>query len=69
MTNDSAPDFSSLRFEEALQRLEHIVEALENDPPGIEDAIQRYEEGIALVRLCQERLERAELRIQELRLE
>ena len=69
MSNDEAPTNDSLSFEEALQRLEQIIETLENDPPGIEEAVKTYEEGIALVRHCQERLDKAELRIQELRLE
>ncbi|MEZ4698988.1 MAG: exodeoxyribonuclease VII small subunit [Rhodothermales bacterium] len=69
MSNDEAPIHETLSFEEALQRLEQIIETLENDPPGIDEAVKTYEEGIALVRRCQERLEKAELRIQELRLE
>ncbi|MDZ4702197.1 MAG: exodeoxyribonuclease VII small subunit [Rhodothermales bacterium] len=69
MSSDEAQAHDSLSFEEALQRLEQIIETLENDPPGIEEAVRTYEEGIALVRHCQERLEKAELRVQELRLE
>ncbi len=69
MPHDDAPAYDSLTFEDALQRLEQIIDTLENDPPGIEEAVKTYEEGIQLVRHCQERLEKAEIRVQELRLE
>lgn len=69
MSSDAPSPEDALSFEEALQRLEQIVDTLENDPPGLDEALRTYEQGIQLVRRCQERLDQAELRIQELRLE
>ena len=53
-------------FEEALQRLEEIVETLEDDPPALEEALDTYEEGVALANDCLSRLEDAEQRVSEL---
>ena len=62
-------DPSSLRFEEALQRLESLVALLEADEASLEEALQAYEEGVHLARHCLARLHTAELRVQELALE
>jgi exodeoxyribonuclease VII small subunit len=53
-------------FEEALSRLESIVEAIETGDLPLEQLLSRYEEGTRLVKLCQERLAAAEIRIQQL---
>lgn len=52
-------------FEEALTRLEKIVEELEDDSISLEKSIELYEEGIKLSKLCTKTLEDAELRIQK----
>ena len=51
-------------FEEAYERLRESVEELEAGPLGLEEAIARYEEGMRLARLCNEMLDRAEVRLQ-----
>ena len=51
-------------FENALQRLEAIVQQLEKGELTLEDSLKLYEEGIRLSRLCHERLEEAEGRIE-----
>lgn len=50
-------------FEESLAELERIVEALEDGQLGLDEALTRYEEGVALVKLCHARLQQAEQRI------
>jgi exodeoxyribonuclease VII small subunit len=62
---DSAKS-SSLPFEEALQKLEVIVEAMEAGDLPLETLIARYEEGTRLAKVCQEKLAEAELKIQQL---
>lgn len=52
-------------FEEALTRLEEIVEQLEDESISLEKSIELYEEGIELSKTCTETLEKAELRIQQ----
>lgn len=55
-----------LPFEEALKRLEVIVESMEGDDLPLESLLTRYEEGTRLVQQCQTRLAEAELKIQQL---
>ena len=51
-------------FEGAMNRLEEIVEQMESGKMMLEDLIVRYEEGMKLVKVCQERLTSAEQRIE-----
>ena len=53
-------------FEEALQKLETVVEAMEGDDLPLETLLAKYEEGAKLVKICQEKLAEAELKIQQL---
>jgi len=53
-------------FEAALSRLEQIVVALEKGDLSLEESLKLYEEGISRARLCQERLEAAEAKIEVL---
>ena len=53
-----------LKFEKALERLEKIVEELEAGDIPLEDALKKYEEGVRLSRLLNERLAQAEKKIQ-----
>ncbi len=53
-------------FEEALQKLESVVEAMESDDLPLETLLAKYEEGAKLVKICQEKLSEAELKIQQL---
>jgi exodeoxyribonuclease VII small subunit len=53
-----------LNFEGAMDRLEEIVEQMESGKMMLEELIVRYEEGMKLVKICQERLASAEQRIE-----
>ena len=53
-------------FEEALQKLETVVEAMEADDLPLETLLAKYEEGAKLVKICQQKLAEAELKIQQL---
>lgn len=54
-----------LSFEEALTRLEEIVEELEAENISLEESVKLYEEGIELSKTCTQTLEDAELRIEK----
>ena len=56
---------TSLPFEQALKKLEAIVETMESDDLELETLLAKYEEGTRLARLCQEKLAEAELKIQQ----
>lgn len=51
-------------FEGALKRLEQIVEALESGDLPLEKAINKFEEGVQLSRLCTKRLDETEKRVE-----
>jgi len=53
-------------FEEALERLEHIVEELEGGALTLEESLARYEEGMKLSRRLTQTLDDAERRIEKL---
>jgi exodeoxyribonuclease VII small subunit len=55
---------TELNFESAMDRLEKIVEQMESGKLPLEDLIVRYEEGMNLVKICQERLAKAEQKIE-----
>jgi exodeoxyribonuclease VII small subunit len=57
---------AELSFEEALERLERLVERLEEGKVPLEESLAAYAEGTRLVKLCLARLEKAELLIKEL---
>lgn len=57
----------TLSFEQAFEQLEAAVEALQDGQMSLEQALNYYEEGMKLAQHCNELLEKAELRVQQLR--
>lgn len=53
-------------FERALQELEERVRKLDSGDLPLEEALRNFEEGVGLVRECQELLDQADRRIVEL---
>ena len=62
-SQNAEPDLSRLSFEQALNRLDETVKALEAGGLSLADATRLYEEGMKLARVCSEMLASAELRI------
>jgi exodeoxyribonuclease VII small subunit len=60
---------AKLSFEDALAKLEGIVESMEGGEVPLADLLAKFEEGNRLLKQCQERLENAELKIEQLRKE
>lgn len=56
-----------LSFEEALKRLETIVETMENGDLALEDLVIKFAEGDTLLKSCNKRLKTAELKIEKLK--
>ncbi len=52
------------QFEDALKKLETIVDKMERGNLSLEEAMEAFTEGIRLVRYCHEKLEEAESKIQ-----
>ncbi len=55
---------SKLSFEEALARLESIVAALEEGQVPLAESLERYEEGVKLLKQCYQSLSTAERKIE-----
>ena len=64
MSSKTKPPAAELNFEKAMDRLEAIVEQMESGKLPLEDLIVRYEEGMNLVKVCQDRLTKAEQKIE-----
>jgi len=52
-----------LTYEEAVQRLEEIVERLENAEIPLEESLSSFQEGIKLSRYCREKLAEIEYKV------
>ena len=59
-----APKSAEHTFESALERLEGIVEEMEGDRLPLESLLERYSEGTSLLKVCQEKLDAAEKKIE-----
>ena len=56
-----------MSFEGALTKLEAAVAQLEQgDALTLDESLQAFEEGVRLTRFCREKLDEAELRVQQL---
>jgi exodeoxyribonuclease VII small subunit len=57
---------NDLKFEEALGRIDQLVQELEDGEIALDKMLEKYEEGSHLIRFCMEQLNRAEARIKKL---
>ena len=64
-TLKSSEENAGIAFEEALKKLEEIVESMETGELPLESLLARFEEGTRLAKVCQDRLEQAELKIKQ----
>ncbi len=53
-------------YEALIERLQTVVERLETGQLPLAEALQLYEEGVALAARCQQMLDAAELRVEQL---
>ena len=61
-----APD-TKLSFEDALVKLETIVESMESGEVPLAELLAKFEEGTKLLKVCESRLKDAELKIEQLK--
>ncbi len=57
---------AKLKFEEAMERLQGIVEKLENGEESLESSMKLFEEGAKLSAQCYQMLDRAEQKVTQL---
>jgi exodeoxyribonuclease VII small subunit len=58
---------AKLSFEAALTKLEAIVESMESGEVPLAELLAKFEEGSALLKVCEKRLKDAELKIEQLK--
>ena len=56
-------------FEQAIDRLEHLVSKLESGEVQLDEMLQLYEEGTGLIKYCLDKLDHAEKQIKQLRVD
>ena len=54
---------SPIDFEDAILELENIVKQIENDEVKLETALEKYQQGVRLVKFCQDKLATVEQKI------
>jgi exodeoxyribonuclease VII small subunit len=59
-------ELESLPFEQAMERLEKVVQLLEQGEVPLEKAIQLFQEGMEFAHLCGQKLEWAEQQVEML---
>ncbi len=59
-------EYKELKFEEALVKLEEVVRQLESGELTLEESLKLFESGVALARICSQKLDEAEGKIQQL---
>jgi exodeoxyribonuclease VII small subunit len=62
----AAPPANPPKFEQALRELETTMRELEDGSTTLDEALMKYEKGVALIRQCYAALSNAEQRIKEL---
>ncbi len=58
---------AEMKFDQALKRLEKIVEEMEEEEVPLEESLKKYEEGVKLSAFCLEKLDQAEKKIEILK--
>jgi exodeoxyribonuclease VII small subunit len=59
----------TISFEDALGRLESIIDSMESGDTPLADLVAKFEEGSTLLKVCQAKLKEAELKIEKLNLQ
>lgn len=59
---------TDLSYEEAFEKLAQTITTLQDGRLDLENALAQYEEGMRLAQYCHDLLQKAELRVQQLRL-
>lgn len=66
---ETKKESKKLSYEEALEKLEGIIEAMEDGSIPLADLVSQFEEGAQLLKFCQKELKQAELKVNQLDIE
>ncbi len=64
--NEKKSDISKMSFEEAIKELGGIVQDIEQGEIPLQDSLEQYEKGMALIKHCKDILQKAEKRIEKI---
>jgi len=67
--NEKKNDISNLSFEQAIKELTGIVNKIEQGEIPLQDSLEQYEKGMALIKHCKGILQKAEARIEKISLD
>jgi len=59
-------EISKLTFEQAITQLKGIVDRIEQGEIPLQDSLEQYEKGMALIKHCRDILQKAEKRIEKI---
>jgi exodeoxyribonuclease VII small subunit len=59
-------DIEKMTFEQAIQQLKGIVDRIEQGEIPLQDSLEQYEKGMALIKHCRDILQKAEKRIERI---
>jgi exodeoxyribonuclease VII small subunit len=64
--NEKKNDIGKMSFEEAIKELTGIVGKIEQGQIPLQDSLEQYEKGMALIKHCKDILQKAEKRIEKI---
>ena len=56
----------NLQFEEAIEKLESIIERMESEQIPLQELLKDYEEGTKLLKLCRDRIDGARQKVDKI---
>ena len=59
-------DAEGLSFEQSIAELDGIIQSLDGDAQGLDQLVEKYERGMGLLAKCQQQLDVAQLRIEQI---
>ena len=68
-SNDNTSEFENplgLKFEDAVLKLNQIVERMESTEVDLDKMIENYQSGLSLLKFCQKKIQEAEFKLTEL---
>ena len=68
-SNDNTSELENpqgLKFEDAVLKLNRIVERMESTEVDLDKMIENYQSGLSLLKFCQKKIQEAEFKLTEL---
>jgi exodeoxyribonuclease VII small subunit len=56
---------ADMKYSKAMERLEDIIQKIENEEIDIDELSEKVKEAVCLVKLCKDKVEKAELEVKQ----